>query len=63
MWLTLQWGQMRNKDNHPPITETNYKIENVSDRNIKRHYQEQTQTVHKQDTTDIGLSRYRQPCI
>lgn len=48
---------MRNRDKHPPITETNHKIKNVPDRNIKRHYQEQSQTIHKQDTTDVGLSK------
>ena len=44
------WGhdllqQWKTQINIPPTSETNHKIKNVSEKNIKRHYQEQSQTV------------------
>ena len=46
--------------NIPPISETSNKIKNVSERNIKRYYKEQLQTIHivyKQNTTASCFSR------
>ena len=42
----------------PPISEANHKIKNTFEKNIKRCYQEQSQTfqvVHKQSITTDGL--------
>jgi hypothetical protein len=41
-------------------SETNHKIKNTAKKNIKRCYQEQSQTfrvIHKEDMTDVGLSK------
>ena len=44
------WGhdllqQWKTQINIPPTSETNHKIKNVSEKNIKRYYQEQPQTI------------------
>lgn len=47
----LQW---KTQISIPPILETNYEIKKASEKNIKRFYQEKSQTIqfgHKQSTT------------
>jgi hypothetical protein len=59
------WGcdllqQWKAQINIPPISKTNHKIKNASEKNIKWYYQGQSQTVqvvHKQDMTGVGLSK------
>ena len=59
LWRGGLLQQWKRKINIPPISETNHKIKNASEKNIKR-YQKQSQiikAVHKQDITAIGLSK------
>ena len=52
--LLQQWNS---QINIPPISKTNCKKRNASERNIKRYYQGQShsiQTVHKQAPTAVG---------
>lgn len=59
------WGrdllqQWKTQINITPISDTNHKIKNASEKNIKRYYQEQSQivqVVYKRDMTGVGLSK------
>lgn len=53
----LQW---KTQISTPPVSETSYKIKKASEKNIKRFYQEKSQTiqfVHKQNTTAADLPK------
>lgn len=50
--LLQQW---ETQTNIPSTSETNHKIKNVPEKNIKRHYQ--VQVVHKQDTRAVERHR------
>ena len=58
LWGHHLFQQWKTQINISTISETNHKIKNASERNIKRGCQEQSQTiqiVHKQGTTAGGL--------
>lgn len=62
--LLQQWNI---QINIPPITETNHKLTNVSETNIKKHYEEQSltiQVVHKQGTKKmLTFQSYQHPYL